>query len=417
MSSFNHQNIPQMKSIIFLAMLAIFNISNGQQMIKKITVEITEPSDLDLIISLDMTDNDILPDEKMMFCKVEGANRIIVPFQVENSQLIWMIDGPVAKGLIHYEIKYGESKNTPDIVKAVKQNGRLIIKTDSLNLLCYQFETLYPPSGVDTAYKRSAFIHPLWTPHGQVLTRIQPPDHYHHYGIWNPWTQVLFEGDTIDFWNLKKRLGNVRFARFKTLTDGPVFSEYEALHEHVVFKDNGMEKIALNELQKVKVYRPHNDYFIVDIIINYRCASENPFKILEYRYAGLGWRATGEWNKDNSEVLTSEGKTRKNADGSLAKWFIVQGKLGDDSGGIVMMSYSSNYNHPEPIRVWPESMYERGDVYANFVPTKNKDWLLEPGKTYTLKYRMIVFNGKFTPEKADNGWLFYTSSPKLIKIE
>jgi hypothetical protein len=151
--------------------------------------------------------------------------------------------------------------------------------------------------------------------------------------------------------------------------------------------------------------------------INYRCASDNPFRILEYRYEGLGWRATAKWNKNNSEVLTSEGKTRKDADGSLAKWCIVQGELDDDFGGMVMMSHSSNFNHPEPLRIWPESMNERGDVFASFSTTKNRDWLLEPGKTYTLKYRLIVFNGKFNKEKAEKAWLYYTSSPTLIKIQ
>jgi hypothetical protein len=32
-------------------------------------------------------------------------------------------------------------------------------------------------------------------------------------------------------------------------------------------------------------------------------------------------------------------------------------------------------------------------MFANFSPTKNKDWRLEPGKTYVLKYRMMVYNG------------------------
>ncbi|WP_332910638.1 DUF6807 family protein [Algoriphagus boritolerans] len=26
----------------------------------------------------------------------------------------------------------------------------------------------------------------MTSPSGQVLSRIQPPDHYHHYGIWGP---------------------------------------------------------------------------------------------------------------------------------------------------------------------------------------------------------------------------------------
>ncbi|OFY62109.1 MAG: hypothetical protein A2Y71_14100 [Bacteroidetes bacterium RBG_13_42_15] len=406
-----------MKSLLLLTLFVICAAGKGQQLTNHITVNMMQPSCLDLIVSVNIADNKILPDKKMTLYKVESNNKIVIPFQIDGDQMIWMIEGPVDTGIIHYEIKYGEHITSPFMIEAVKHDGKLIIKADSMNLLCYQFEILYPPSGVDTAYKRSAFIHPVWTPHGQVLTRIQPPDHYHHYGIWNPWTRVLFEGDTIDFWNLGDKLGTVRFAGFKNIVSGPVFSEYEALHEHVVFKTNATETTALHELQKVRIYRPHHDYFIVDMTIHYRCASESSFRILEYRYAGLGWRATEKWNKDNSEVLTSEGKNRKDADGSLARWVMVQGELDDDFGGMVIMSHTSNYNHPEPLRIWPESMYDRGDVFASFTTTKNKDWLLEPGKTYTLQYRLIVYNGRMSPEKTEKAWSYYTSSPDFIKIQ
>ena len=74
-------------------------------------------------------------------------------------------------------------------------------------------ETL-PPEGIDPLYKRSAYIHPLWSPGGEVLTRIQPPDHYHHYGIWNPWTHTHFDTMKVDFWNLAEGQGTVRFAEY-----------------------------------------------------------------------------------------------------------------------------------------------------------------------------------------------------------
>ena len=172
--------------------------------------------------------------------------------------------------------------------------------------------------------------------------------------------------------------------------------------------------MALNELQTVRVYRPEpaQDYHIVDITSQMNCASESPFKILEYRYAGLGWRATEKWNKDNSEVLTSEDKTRKDADGSTAKWAIIQGALDSDYGGAVMMSYPSNYNFPEPLRIWPENS-NGGEMFAMFAPTKTKDWLLNPGKTYTLKYRFVVYNGRFTKDKAESAWQYFSSPAKI----
>lgn len=284
----------------------------------------------------------------------------------------------------------------------------LTISAGKNKLLTYQFRQVYPPAGQDSNYKRSGFIHPLYTPHGQVLTRIQPPDHYHHYGIWNPWTHTVFEKDTIDFWNIKGRSGTVRFAKFTFQASKPDFAEYTALHEHVVFKKDGSEKIALNEWQTVKVHRPSakNDYYIINISSTMSCASESPLLIVAYRYGGLGWRATEYWDKHNSEMLTSEGKTRDNTDNTKAKWIIVYGALpGNEEGGIVMLSHPSNYNHPEPLRIWDKKANGgRGDVFANFAPTKDKDWLLEPGKTYLLQYRLVVFNGKYTAEQAEASW-------------
>ena len=355
-----------------------------------------------------------LPDSSLSLLVVDGAKKTPVLFQISHGKqrtLHWLVNSPVGVKKKIFELVKGKPVKAEEITASMK-GGALTIHSGTQNLLQYVYGTMYPPAGIDTAFRRSGFIHPLFTPHGQALTRIQAPDHYHHYGIWNPWTHVLFEGDTVDFWNLKGRQGTVRFGNFVSVTSGPVYSEFEALHEHVAFKKNGTEKVALNELQTVRVYKPEpkQDYYIVDVTIQLNCATESPFKILEYRYAGLGWRATEKWNKDNSEVLTSEGKTRKDADGSTGKWFYAQGSLDNDYGGAVMMSYPTNYNFPEPLRIWPENS-NNGEMFAMFAPTKNKDWLLEPGRTYSLKYRFVVYNGHFSKEKAESAWRYFSGEP------
>ena len=360
-------------------------------------------------------------DSSLILVEVDGNKRTPVPFQISQEQeriLYWVVQPGTASGAKKriFELQKGAAPGF-NKMKADMKDGALTISVENRNLLRYWYTTVYPPAGVDSSFKRSGFIHPLWTPNGQELTRIQAPDHYHHYGIWNPWTHVLFEGDTVDFWNIRGKKGTVRFGKFAAVTSGPVYSEFKALHEHVAFKKRGEEgeKVALNEMQTVRVYRPekNQDYFNVDITIELNCASESPFLILEYRYAGLGWRATEKWNKDNSEVLTSEGKNRKESDGTTGRWFIVQGSLGNDYGGAVMMSYPANYNHPEPMRIWPENSNKVGEMFAMFAPTKNKDWLLVPGQTYTLRYRFVVFNGRFTKEKAESAWQYFAMPPAV----
>jgi hypothetical protein len=298
-------------------------------------------------------------------------------------------------------------------IRADSSAGHLTISYHYHPLLTYVYTTTYPPPGIDTAYKKSGFIHPLYTPHGQILTRIQPPDHYHHYGVWDPWTHVLYKGDTIDCWNLAARKGTQRFAKFTSIISGPLFAQFQALQEHAAFHKDGSEEVFLNERLTVKITPTDPNHYFLDITIQLTPATPYPVTLLTYRYGGLGWRATAEWNRDNSEVLTSEGMDRRHADNSKARWCLIQGTLGKDYGGVAMLSHPDNYNHPEPLRIWPDTSNGRGDLFANFSPTKDRDWRLEPGHTYTLRYRWIVFNGHFTKEEAESDWQYFANPPHI----
>jgi len=398
----------------------ITTISASAQKIATLEVVLDRPAaGLKVPVQLMLDPITSMADSMLSLVEIRGQKKVPVIFQVDadpERKITWLVDDQPKKHV--YELVKGKPfKSDAPELKAVKKGGALTLMAGNRKLLQYQYGTVYPPAGVDTVFRRSAFIHPLWSPNGQILTSIQPPDHYHHYGLWNPWTHVLFEGDTVDFWNLKAKQGTVRFADFISHTAGNVYTQYDALHEHVVLGNNDREKVALQEVQTVRVYAPSDnpDYYIADITVRLNCPG-SAVRLLEYRYGGLGWRATEEWTKENSEVLTSEGKTRKDADGSKARWCIVQGKLDDENAGVVMMSYPVNYNHPEPLRIWPENANRnRGDMFANFSPTKDMDWPLEPGRNYVLKYRFIVFNGKLGKEQAEAAW-HYFSEPPLINV-
>jgi hypothetical protein len=368
-------------------------------------------------VQVDLEGITVLPASRLTLMRISGTSRTSIPFQIEEggSRILHWILQPAAGGASAQKFELVEGKGSPDSgrMNLVEDDGLLIVREDGHDLLGYHFGIMPAPEGENPLYARSGFIHPLWSPHGQVLTRIQPPDHFHHYGIWNPWTHVLFEGEEVDFWNIGGGQGTVRFADFVSKDSGPVYGGYTTFQEHVVFHKDGTEKVALNEHQTVRIYRPAGpDSYLADVTIEMECASESPFKILEYRYAGFGWRATEQWNNENSDVLTSEGKTRVDADGSRARWYMIQGAVDDEHAGVVMMSSPENFNHPEPLRIWPPDNHE-GAVFAMFAPTKTTDWLLEPGRKYFLKYRMLVFNGEFDAKRADEAWLHYGEPPRV----
>lgn len=327
-----------------------------------------------------------------------ASEKVEIPYQKNENKILWKTLTPDASYFIEKQ-----APTTHSAIKIAENEGQLEIYQNERKIIGYQMAIKGVPKGVSENYQRSGYLHPVNTLRGKRLTRIQPEDHYHHYGIWNPWTHTLFEGDTLDFWNLYKKQGTVRFAEMLKKNTGPVFSEFEVLHEHIVLK-NDADKLALNEIQNIKVFPLNQSQYLMDITIQYECATDEPFKIIQYRYGGFGWRTTEEWDNQNSRVLSSEGNTRKNADGSTARWCIVDGKLNDGRGGALMLSHPENYNHPEPLRVWPEDQYGRGDLFVNFATTKTTDWTFEPGKTYTLKYQLIVYDGKMEVASAEQAW-------------
>jgi hypothetical protein len=216
---------------------------------------------------------------------------------------------------------------------------------------------------------------------------------------------VGYDGGTYDLWNLADKQGTVRFAGFETKAAEHGFAEFAARHEHVAFVDPETPVVVMNELQTIRVYRPAtDDRYVMDMTIDLAAATDEPVTLLEYRYGGFGWRATEAWDKDNSEVLASEGQDRSNVDSTTGRWFYVQGEIDGDVAGAVVMSHPDNFNHPEPMRIWPVTPGTRGDVYASFSPTKNTDWTIEPGRTYRRLYRFLVYDGRMTRDEAEAAW-------------
>jgi hypothetical protein len=351
------------------------------------------------------------PDSLISLIQVKQNHKKAVPFQVEHGyhRFLWWVP---QKNTV-YKLVAGKGQEHPALVDIKKDNGELLITNNGKPLLQYNFKTVYPPQGVDSVFKRSGFIHPLWSPAGIVLTRISPPDHRHHFGVWNPWTKVLFEGKEVDFWNLYKKEGTVRFAKFLDEEEGQIFAGFRALQEHVVLNDPHGEKVAMNEVWDVRAFPVNDKMWICDFTAALTCATNSPVTLQEYRYGGFGFRATGEWNDDNSKVLTSANKTRKDTDASTARWCMIDGDIKSGHSGVLFMSYPSNYNFPEPMRVWPEKMNKRGDVFFSFSPTRNKDWPLVPGESYVLKYRMLIYDGTITKERAEAEWKSFANPPQV----
>lgn len=265
-------------------------------------------------------------------------------------------------------------------------------------LFSYNYTTVYPAPGVDSVYKRSGFIHPLKTLGGEVMTNCSPADHYHHFGLWYAWTKTTFEENEIDFWNLHKKQGTVRFRNFEHVSD----NGFVATLDHVVYPDSPAEKVAMNERLEINIGTTSLPGYYIDYHTTIRLASPSPITMEAYRYGGICIRTREDWNDQTAEMLTSEGLSRDEADGSRARWCYYQGKAGNEKACILIVASPSNLNYPEPLRVWDKTVNKpAGDVMWNFSPTKQKAFTLEPGKELSLSYRIYVLDKNINATTAE----------------
>jgi len=407
--------------------LISFRVSAQEMVVAKLSVEASslKRSGTPVSVSLDGLDYNTDKGALRLF-ELKEKTRAEVSCQLEagnSPRLWWILEGETPA---NSERKFILIKDSTFIAKnliTTELNSRvLVIKHDKEKVMQYNVAEVYPPDTVSEIFKRSAFIHPLWSPSGNVMTRIDAPDHWHHRGIWNPWTKTQFEGHHTDFWNLAGGEGTVRFAGFNSLISGPVFGGFKARQEHVDFQCKGGYKVAMNEVWDVRVWNvgSYGDVMVWlwDLTSTLNCASSSPITLEAYRYGGgIGYRATDEWNAKNSWVMTSEGKARKDADGTRARWCDVGGEFaGKGTSGIVFMSHPSNREYPEPMRVWPENQNGHGDLFFEFCPIRDKSWVLKSGNDYVLRYRMLVYDGKIDPKTAEQIWNDF-SHPPVVRID
>ena len=339
-----------------------------------------------------------------------------------------MTGGPVLWWRIKDKIKAGSSKTyslrkepkasrgNTYAIEVISKAGNLIVKSSGKNVIQYNLKEAPLPEGVSEIYKRAGFLHPLWSPKGEVLTRIQPPDHYHHVGIWNPWTYTEYKGKVIDFWNLNKSEGTIKPSSVISTTSNNLYGGFRVLHDHIDL--NGLTpegfEVALKEEWNVRVWDVDKNAWLIDFVSTMNCATDSALTITKYRYQGFGFRATEKWNDNTANLLTSEGKNKEDGNSTRARWCDVNGVSEFGTSGVLFITHPSNYNYPEPIRIWPVGANNgKENVFFNFNPAMDRDWILKPGNDYQLRYRMYVYDGKLDELQAEKLWQNFAFPPKV----
>jgi len=277
------------------------------------------------------------------------------------------------------------------------------------NVLSYYVKNSVPPSYIDQSISRGGYIHPLYSPSGIPLTaHMDSSLHPHHLGVWSPWTNIKFNGNTPDFWNLPEGTAKIYVSdTLDAIQQGPVFGGLTNRHYYADISDN-VPVAALNEQWKVTVYQlsENSGYRLIDLQLVQTTNTSNLLILPEYHYGGMAFRGHTAWNNpDNVSFVTSEGFNRQAGNETRARWAAMWGTINGQKAGVAILGHPSNPRAPQPIRIHPET------PYFVFAPVQLGEMVIRPGDPYRATYRFITFDGEPDIEQIDQLWKNFAYPP------
>lgn len=336
----------------------------------------------------------------------DGTSRHVTA-QVEPGtppRLWWIVEGELPVGARRsYRIE-ARTEIEEALVSVDQTREALRVRNAQSTVLQYNMAHVEPPPGADPKYGRSAFMHPLRTPAGAIVTDQFPPDHLHQSGIFLAYTKTEFEGRTPNFWDLLGGTGLVRFKELARTTQGPLFGEFNVVHEHVdlTAPDSPHGKVALLETWQVRVWNVGAGdpaCTICDVTSSIMCATSSPLRLLEYHYGGMAFRGARGWDPEHARIVTSEGKDRIEGNQTRPRWCDLSGPVDDQTAGITFLTHPGNFRSPEPLRIHPTM------PYMVYTPSQLGDWEITPGQPHVSRYRFVAHDGDLDLARTERIWL------------
>ncbi len=288
-------------------------------------------------------------------------------------------------------------------------NGQVMITDDGRKVLRYNYRTVYeddeyafhglPPNEYvptlnDTfmrnpsiyAVPRSDYIHPLFGPEGEILTRDWSRDHPHHRGIYWAWPEVDWGKKRGDLHALQKVFarptGKIKFH------GGPVYAEIEAENLWVWEEDSVP---IVREVALIRAYRETARGRVIDLVFKFTGLRDS---ITIARrgtdaYGGLNIRLMTPEHQDLSYFTDQPNAVPRRAWSDLSGLF-TGAKL---PSGLMVLQNKNNPEYPGEWAEYPDLSW----VQPTF-PTAGTRYPLKPGKPLVLRFRLIVHPGG-RPEK------------------
>jgi len=256
-------------------------------------------------------------------------------------------------------------------------------------------------------FTRGAFLHPVRSPSGVLVTDAFSHDHPHQTGVFAAWTSTRFHGHELDFWNMGKKLGRVEPVAVERAWSGPSEGGFVAHHRYVDL--TGVEPVpVVEEWWHVTAHATEPGApRVFDLETRQTVAGPEPLELLEWHYGGFTFRGHARWlDTRRIDLLTSEGvRDRVAANGTRVRWCAMAGEIDGAVAGLAILAHPSNFRAPQPIRVHPSM------PMLCFAPTQSGPHTMRPGEWLRDHYRIVVFDGPPDPTLLEAQWQAFARPP------
>jgi len=253
------------------------------------------------------------------------------------------------------------------------------------------------------------YFHPVCLIDGTELTWHRPPDHPWHYGLWFSWKYI----NGLNYWEEDRKTGlSEGRTEIKTLQVNPHDDFSAQIAMQLSYHPPGQPAV-LSESCNISINKPGEDgRYSIDWFSRFTAGAED---VLLDRtpipgekggqswggYAGLSVRLAK--NVTDWYLIDSEGRKDLRAHGKKARWLNFGGRAdGDKDFGIAIFDHPDNPRHPSPGFVIMDPKVPFG--YFSPALLFNKPYTLPAGKSFSLKYRIMISSGRAQKSLLNAEW-------------
>lgn len=256
---------------------------------------------------------------------------------------------------------------------------------------------------MDRPYARP-FFYPVLAPDGTSITddHYGQKEHPHHNSMW------VGQGDVngADHWALNgDKTPKQRHLRFERIGGDTLIEdlEWEDVNHQPLLRERRTMKFASLD-DKSRAIDFTLEFTPIDKVVDFGDTKE----------AGLVAIRVAKSISDHPTVTNSTGAHGEKATwGKPADWCNISGQINGKGYGIAVFDHPQNPRHPTRWHVREYGLLAANPFGLSYfdkgAPKHAGDFKMEPGKTVTFRYRVVVHEGDASSARLDDKYRQYTS--------